>query len=54
VEVARPGESLAELSARTGNLWSPLETAGWNGLDARRSFAGGEPVKLVREAPVRP
>jgi predicted Zn-dependent protease len=52
VELARPGESLAELSARAGNLWSPLETAAWNGIDTRRSFGGGERVKLVRESSV--
>jgi predicted Zn-dependent protease len=52
VAEARTGESLAELSARTGNLWSPLETAAWNGLEARPSFAGGERVKLVREGAV--
>lgn len=52
VAEARAGESLGELSARTGNLWSPLETAAWNGLDARRVFAGGERVKAVREGAV--
>ncbi|MGH7288289.1 MAG: hypothetical protein ACREI8_09765, partial [Myxococcota bacterium] len=49
---ARAGESLAALSARTGNVWSPLETAAWNGLDAKEVFAGGERVKLAVEAPV--
>jgi predicted Zn-dependent protease len=49
---ARAGESLAELSAREGNLWSPLETAAWNGLEARHPFAGGERVKLVREGSI--
>ena len=54
VAAARSGESLAELSARTANLWSPLETAAWNGLEAGRAFAGGERVKLVREDAVPP
>jgi len=39
VAAARSGESLAELSARTANLWSPLETVAWNGLEAGRAFA---------------
>jgi predicted Zn-dependent protease len=49
VVTARAGESLSVLSARTRNLWSPLETAAWNGLEAGRAFAGGERVKVVRE-----
>jgi predicted Zn-dependent protease len=49
VVTARAGESLAGLSERTGNRWSPLETAAWNGLEARHRFAGGERVKVVRE-----
>jgi predicted Zn-dependent protease len=52
VAVARAGESLAELSARTGNRWSPLQTAAWNDLDARHTFAGGERVKWVGEGAV--
>jgi len=54
VEEARAGESLAALSERTGNLWSALETAAWNGFEVRPRFSGGERVKLVREAAVRP
>jgi predicted Zn-dependent protease len=50
VALARAGESLAALSARAGNVWSPLETAAWNGLDAKAVFAGGERVKLAVEA----
>jgi predicted Zn-dependent protease len=53
VAETRAGESLGELSKRTGNLWSPVETAAWNGLEAGRAFAGGEHVKLVREDAVR-
>ena len=44
---ARGGESLAALGKRTGNDWSPLRTAVFNGLDANHSFSGGERVKIA-------
>jgi predicted Zn-dependent protease len=46
---ARPGESLAELGARSGNAWQPAETAAWNALAPDVRFAGGERVKVARQ-----
>jgi predicted Zn-dependent protease len=45
---ARPGETLGALGARSGNVWTPGETAAWNGLALDGRFAGGEWVKIAR------
>jgi predicted Zn-dependent protease len=45
---ARPGETLAALGARSGNAWSPGETAAWNALPQGSPLAGGELVKIAR------
>jgi predicted Zn-dependent protease len=47
---ARPGESLAELSARTHNEWDPAYTAVANGLAPATPLAPGALIKIaVRE-----
>jgi predicted Zn-dependent protease len=51
---ARPGESLAELSRRSGNAWPLLRTAAANGLRADHRFLGSELVKIAESAPYRP
>jgi predicted Zn-dependent protease len=48
---ARPGETLAALGARSGNAWSPGETAAWNSRAPEAALAGGELVKIARVAP---
>lgn len=53
IATARPGESLAALSARTGNVWSAEKTAVANGLqDASRPPADGL-TKIAVEVPYR-
>jgi len=51
VAKVRPGESLADLSRRTGNAWSLEETAVANNLPIERPLRGGEPVKIAVEVP---
>jgi predicted Zn-dependent protease len=51
---AREGESIAELSRRTGNAWSPAETAVMNGLNETSRLRAGENVKVVLERPFVP
>jgi predicted Zn-dependent protease len=50
---AREGETLAELSRRTGNLWSSSETAVMNGRNETERLRAGELVKIAVEAPYR-
>ena len=50
---ARPGESLPELSARTGNAWPLQHTAVMNDLFATDSLAGGQLVKVAIAQPYR-
>jgi predicted Zn-dependent protease len=50
---AREGEGLSALSRRTGNAWSPEETAIANALPRERRLRGGEPVKIAVEVPYR-
>jgi predicted Zn-dependent protease len=45
---ARAGETLAALGARSGNAWTPGETAAWNALAPDVRLAGGERVKVAR------
>jgi len=48
---ARAGEQIAALSRRTGNAWTPEETAAANGLPLGAPLAEGEPVKIAIEVP---
>ncbi|UCE84953.1 MAG: M48 family metalloprotease, partial [Deltaproteobacteria bacterium] len=48
---ARAGETLAELSKRTGNVWSLPLTAVLNDRRSDHRFAGGELVKVGRSEP---
>jgi len=51
---AEPGETLANLSRRTGNVWSVEETALMNGLDAKTPLPEGQMVKIAVDLPYRP
>jgi predicted Zn-dependent protease len=53
IATARGGESLAELGRRTGNAWSPDETAVANGLARESRLAAGTLVKIAQPAPLR-
>ena len=48
------GESFADFSERTGNVFSPEATAAMNGYAPDNVFQGGELLKYVREEPYRP
>jgi predicted Zn-dependent protease len=48
---ARAGETLATLSRRTENAWSPEETAVMNDLESGEALRAGLPVKVARERP---
>jgi predicted Zn-dependent protease len=48
---ARAGETLAALGARSGNAWSPAETAAWNGRTPGAPLGGGELLKIARTVP---
>ena len=47
IATARPGERLENLSARTGNVWTPAYTALVNGLDAEADLKDGQLVKIA-------
>jgi len=52
IVAARGGERLENLSARTGNAWTPTYTALVNGLDAEADLKDGQLVKITRLEPV--
>jgi len=54
IVAAREGERLENLSARTGNAWSPAYTAIANGLDVEGTLREGQLVKITRTEPARP
>ena len=54
VAPARPGESLAELSARTHNEWDPAYTAVANGLAPGAPLAPGALLKIAVREPYVP
>ena len=54
IAAARPGESLAALSARTGNVWSPEKTAAVNGLESPARPPADGLTKIAVEVPYRP
>jgi len=53
VFAAREGETLAELSARTGNVWTPAKTAAVNRAPERAGLEAGQLVKVAVRAPYR-
>ena len=48
VTKAVSGESIGELTARSGNAWTPGETAVYNGVFSDHRFEGGESVKIAK------
>jgi predicted Zn-dependent protease len=54
VVAAREGETIAELSTRSGNAWSAAETSVMNGLNLASRLHASEPVKVVVERSWRP
>ncbi len=51
VATARSGETLQQLSKRTGNVWSPKITAVVNGLDKGQTLKKGQLVKIAISQP---
>jgi len=51
---ARPGESLSDLSSRTGNQWPINRTAVMNHMFATDTLEGGQLVKVAVSQPYRP
>jgi len=49
---ARAGEGLENLSARTGNTWTPAYTAIANGLNVEAVLHEGQLIKIARTEPV--
>ncbi len=54
IRQALAGESLAELSRRTGNRWSLEETAVANGVPADARLSAGQSIKVAIEQPYQP
>ena len=52
IVAARRGERLEDLSARSGNTWSPAYTALANGPDVEATLSEGQLVKIARLEPV--
>lgn len=48
---ARAGETLVALGRRTGNAWTPKETAVANGVALGVRFRAGDPVKITKDRP---
>jgi predicted Zn-dependent protease len=48
---AQAGETLAALGARTGNAWTPAETAVANALEEGAVLRAGAPIKTARRVP---
>jgi predicted Zn-dependent protease len=53
VVAAREGETLADLSARTGNVWNLAKTAAANRVEAGARLEAGRLVKVAVRAPYR-
>lgn len=47
IELTRRGEDVTTFGARTGNLWSPAETALINGQLGHEVYEGGERMKIL-------
>ncbi len=54
VRQAYAGESLDELSRRTGNLWSLQETAVANGVSVDAPLSAGQSIKVAIQQPYQP
>ena len=54
VRQAHAGESLADLSRRTGNRWSLEETAIANGVPADAALSAGQSIKVAIQQPYQP
>jgi predicted Zn-dependent protease len=54
IVAARAGERLENLSARTGNVWTPAYTAIANGLEVETALREGQLIKIARTEPARP
>lgn len=54
VVLARPGEDIATLGARTENAWTPSVTSLINGKLGNEIFEGGELVKILRHEAYEP
>ena len=50
---ARAGETIVQLGKRTGNAWTPKETAVANGVPLDVRFDSGFVVKIAKEVPYR-
>jgi len=48
VVMVRAGEDVVRLGERTGNVWTPIETALMNGMLGNEVFEGGELMKILR------
>lgn len=53
IETARPGESLARLGERTGNVWSPERTAVANGMGTAFALPSDRLLKIAVAIPYR-
>jgi predicted Zn-dependent protease len=51
---ARAGETLDALGARTGNAWTPTETAVANALEEGQGLRAGATIKIARRVPFAP
>jgi predicted Zn-dependent protease len=51
ITTARGGETLAELSARTGNTWALTETAVFNRIRTNAKLEAGQPIKIAIRVP---
>jgi hypothetical protein len=49
VVAAQAGETIVDLGRRTGNAWTPKETAVMNGVPNDVRFETGFPVKIALE-----
>jgi predicted Zn-dependent protease len=54
IVTSRAGETLEQLSRRTGNAWSAAETAVMNGIGEASRPLGGQRLKIALERPLTP
>jgi predicted Zn-dependent protease len=48
---ANPGETMTELSRRTGNFWLPSYAAMMNGIAEEKKLESGELIKIAKKEP---
>jgi hypothetical protein len=53
IVMARAGEDLVALGERTGNAWSPADTALINGKLGNETLEAGELMKILRSEPYK-